>query len=248
MITAITPIARLGRRTLAVSVPLLAAGVLAAGCGATSYHATSAPGVSSGTGSATGTGSTAGAGSAAGTGSAAPATPVPTVSGGRVAAGGAACAGWPAQAPRAILPVSFVPVSVERCVIGAQEIPGKGMWITATLQRSDTGLTGLVNALRHPARSRAPGTICPALAVIPPQIVLTDASGHQLIPRVPVTGCGLPQAQVLAALQSLHWNPVSVRLISQIPAASTAPAPGPTATDAQPAPTHQGSGGGIQPQ
>jgi len=240
MITAITLIARvvrLGRRAGAVSVPLLAAGVLAAGCGTTSYHGTPASGVSSATGSV------------AGAGSAAPATPVPTVSGGRVAAGGAACVGWPAQAPRAMLPVSFVPVSVERCVTGAQDIPGKGMWVTATLQRSDTGLTGLVNALRHPASSRAPGTICPALAMIPPQIVLTDASGHQLIPRVPVTGCGLPQAQVLAALASLHWNPVSVRLISKIPAASTAPAAGPTGTAVQPAPTHPGSGGGgIQPQ
>ncbi len=248
MITAITPmsrVVRLGRRARAVSVPLLAAGLLAAGCGTTSYHATPASGVSSGTGSAASTGSTARAGSSAGGGSAAPATPVPTVSGGRVAAGGAACAGWPAQAPRATLPVSFVPVSVERCVTGAQDIPGKGMWVTATLQRSDAGLTGLVNALRHPASSRAPGTICPALAVIPPQIVLTDASGHQLIPRVPVTGCGLPQAQVLAALASLHWNPVSVRLISKIPAASTAPA----ATPVEPAPTRQGSsGGGIQPQ
>lgn len=246
MITAITRIARvvrLGRRAGAVSVPLLAAGVLAAGCGTTSYHGTPASGVSSGTGSAAGTGSNAGGGSAAS------ATPVPTVSGGRVAAGGPACAGWPAQAPSAMLPVSFVPVSVERCVTGAQEIPGKGMWVTATLQRSDAGLTVLVNALHHATSSRAPGTICPALAVIPPQIVLTDASGHQLIPRVPVTGCGLPQAQVLAALGSLHWSPVSVRLISKIPAASTAPAAGPTATAVQPAPTHPGAGGGgIQPQ
>jgi hypothetical protein len=85
--------------------------------------------------------------------------------------------------------------------------------------------------------------------VIPPQIVLTDASGHQLIPRVPVTGCGLPQAEVLAALQSLHWNPVSVRLISKIPAASTAPAAGPAATPAGSGPALPGSsGGGIQPQ
>lgn len=235
MITAMTPIVRLGRRAGAVSVPLLAAGVLAAGCGTTSYGGTPAPGVSSGTAKA-GTGSTAhagsnaGSGSNAGTGSAAPATPVPTVSGGQVAAGGPACVGWPTNVPSAALPVSFVPVSVERCVTGAQDIPGKGMWVTATLQRSDGGLGGLVNALRHPTGSRAPGTVCPALALIPPRIVLTDASGRRLIPRFPVSGCGLVQAQVLVALQSLHWNPVSVRLIAKIPAASTAPAAGPTGT------------------
>jgi hypothetical protein len=243
MITAMTPIVRFGRRARAVSVPLLAAGVLAAGCGTASYNGTPASGASSGTGSTAGAGSTAHAGSNADAGSAAPATPVPTVSGGHVAAGGPACVGWPANVPSATLPVSFVPVSVERCVTGAQDIPGKGTWVTATLQRSDGGLSVLVNALRRPTGSRAPGTVCPALALIPPQIVLTDASGHRLIPRVPVSGCGLIQSQVLVALQSLHWNAVSVRLISKIPAA------GPTATVGGPAPMHQGSGGGgIQPQ
>lgn len=245
MITAMTPIVRLGRRARAISVPLLAAGVLAAACGTTSYGGTPASGVSSGTGSTSGTGSAAGTGSTH-AGSAAPKTPVPTVSGGPVAAGGRACDGWPSNAPNAVLPVSFVPVSVERCVRGAQDIPGKGMWVTATLQRSDAGLAGLVNALRHPAASRAPGTVCPMIAVIPPQIVLTDASGHQLIPRVPVSACGLVQSQVLVALASLHWSPVSVRLISKIPAASTAPASGSSATGVPPAPTHS-SGGGIQP-
>jgi hypothetical protein len=247
MITAMTPIVRLGRRAVAVSVPLLAAGVLVTGCGTTSHNGTPASGVSSGT-AAAGTGSTAHAGSTGGAGSAAPTTPVPTVSGGHVAAGGPACVGWPTNVPSTTLPVSFVPVSVERCVTGAQDIPGKGMWVTATLQRSDAGLTGLVNALRQHTGSRAPGTVCPELALIPPQIVLTDSSGHRLIPRVPVTGCGLIQSQVLVALQSLHWSPVSVRLISKIPAASTAPAASATATVVGPAPARSASGGGIQPQ
>jgi hypothetical protein len=241
MITAMTPIVRLGRRAGAVSVPLLAAGVLAAGCGTTSYHAPAASGASSGTGS------TAHAASSASAGSAAPATPVPTVTGGRFTAGGHDCVGWPVNVPNAALPVSFVPVSVERCLTAAQDIPGKGTWVTATLQRSDSGLTGLIDALRRPVGSRAPGMMCPELAMLPPQIVLTDASGHQLIPRFPVTGCGLIQAQVLVALQSLHWTPVSVRLISKIPAASTAPAVSATATAIQPAPTSPASGGGAQP-
>jgi hypothetical protein len=167
--------------------------------------------------------------------------------------------------------VSFIPVSVERCLTGAQDIPGKGMWVTATLQRSDGGLGGLIDALRRPSGSRAPGMMCPMLAVIPPQIVLTDAAGNKLIPRLPVSGCGLIQSQVLIALQALHWNAVSVRLISQIPAGSTAPATGttpargtmpsadtgatstvpaprPTMTGVQPIRTQPASGGGAQPQ
>jgi hypothetical protein len=197
----------LGRRAGAVAVPLLAAGALAAGCGAA--HAVSASDGPSGHA----------------TGPAAPsasATPVPTVTGGRVAAGGPACVGWPTDATSAALPLSFVPVSVERCVNGAETVPGKGLWTTATLQRADGGLAGLINALRRPAVTRQPGTFCPAVAVIPPQVVLFSATGQKLIPRLPVSGCGLIQSQVLVALNALHWQPVSVRLIAKIPGA-TAP-------------------------
>jgi hypothetical protein len=239
MITAITQIVRLGRQARAISVPLVAVGVLAAGCGTATYHSTQASGASPAPRSA----ATNGAG-AAGTGSPAPA-PVPTVSGGPVIAGQPACSGWPAGTPSATLPVSFVPVSVERCVTGSEAVPGKGQWVTATLQRSDTGLTPLVNALRRPMGSRSPGTMCPALAVLPPEIVLTDATGQRLIPRVPVTGCGLVQSQVFVALASLHWTVVSVRLIEKIPAASSTSAQ--ATITVSPAPTHPKTGG-IQPQ
>jgi hypothetical protein len=46
--------------------------------------------------------------------------------------------------------------------------------------------------------------------------VLISAKGQKLIPRLPVSGCGLVQSQVLAALNKLHWQTVSVRLISKI--------------------------------
>jgi hypothetical protein len=113
-------------------------------------------------------------------------------------------------------------VSVERCVNGAQTIPGKGLWTTATLQRSDSGLAGLINALRQPSVTRQPGAVCPALAEIPPQVVLIGANGQKLIPRLPATGCGLIQSRVLVALDALRWQPVSVRLIAKL-AGGTAP-------------------------
>ena len=59
--------------------------------------------------------------------------------------------------------------------------------------------------------------MCPAVAVIPPQVVLISANGQKLIPRLPATGCGLTQTQVLAALDALPWQPVSVRLIAKVP-------------------------------
>ena len=204
---------RFGRRARALSVPLFAAGALAAGCGTAHTGAESNGGPGHPTASAAPSPSAPAPASAS-------ATPVPTVSGGHYAAGGVACADWPAGATSAALPVSFVPVSVERCVNGAQTVPGKGLWTTATLQRADTGLTTLIDALRRPAAPRQPGTVCPAVAVLPPQVVLISATGQKLIPLLPVGGCGTAASQVLAALDALSWQPVSVRLIAKIPGAS----------------------------
>jgi hypothetical protein len=138
--------------------------------------------------------------------------------------------------------VSFVPVSVERCVNGAQTIPGKGLWTTATLERADSGLAGLVNALRQPAATHSPGTVCPAVAVIPPEVVLISATGQKLVPRLPASGCGLIQSQVLVALNALRWQPVSVRLIAKVPRGTTSAVSGS-------APHTAGTvSGGVQPQ
>lgn len=219
---------RAGTRVWAVAAALLAAGALAAGCGTTHAGAPSpgsTPNPSATSASAAPSASFASASaSAVPSGpaqSSGPAAPVPTVSGGRMTPGEPACPGWPASAPTASLPVSFVPVAVERCVNGAQTIPGKGLWQTASLQRADSGLDALVSALHQPPGTHRPGTACPMLAIIPPRIVLISATGQELIPRLPVTGCGLIQSQVLAALATLPWRVVSVRLIAAIPGAST---------------------------
>ena len=226
---------RAGTRVWAVTAALLAAGTLAAGCGTThagapspgstpaasATSASAAPSASFGSASASAGSASASAvpsGSAPSSGSAAP---VPTVSGGRMTLGEPACAGWPASAPMASLPVSFALVAVERCVDGAQTIPGKGLWQTASLERADSGLDALVSALHQPPGRHQPGTACPMLAIIPPQIVLISATGQELIPRLPVTSCGLVQSQVLAALAALPWRLVSVRLIAAIPGASS---------------------------
>jgi hypothetical protein len=201
---------------MALAVPLLAA-ALAAGCGTASSGAGSGGTASSGTAA----GAPSAPASATAASGPASATPVPTVSGGPVVPGQPACAGWPTGATSVTLPVSFVPVSVERCVNGAQAVPGKGLWSTSTLERSDSGLAGLINALRQPSVTHRPGTVCPALAVIPPQVVLIGANGEKLIPRLPSTGCGLVQSKVLAALDALRWQPVSVRLIAPISGATT---------------------------
>ena len=255
MSTLISLVARGGRLSLArmtarragvLAVPLLAVGALAAGCGSAIGGAAADTAPSSGPASH-GTASRGAPGHATAPATpSAPATPVPTVSRGPGAASGTACAGWPGGTTSGSLPVSFVPASVERCVNGVQTIPGKGLWSTATLQRADSGLAGLIDALRQPSATHKPGTFCPAIAIIPPQVVLISASGQKLIPRLPVTGCGLVQSQVLAALNQLHWQTVSVRLISKIPGASVPSTTAPTVSGTPPRSIQTVKG--VQPQ
>lgn len=224
--------ARLGltsRRPWGLAAALLVAGALAAGCASTSSSSSGpypSPPASSGGSFHPGEPNQS-------------SSPVPTVSGGPVAAGAVACVGWPSGATSGSLPASFAPVSVERCVTGTTAIPGKGLWTTATLERSTSDLSRLVSALRQPNAARPPGKICPALAMIPPQVVLTNAAGQQLIPRIPLGECGLPATAVATALNSLRWQPVSVRLIAQVRGTSTPAAP---ASGGTPATGH------VQPQ
>jgi hypothetical protein len=138
-----------------------------------------------------------------------------------VTPGQPACVGWPESAPRAPLSALWNPVAVERCVAAIQDIPGKGQWETATLERADHGLAALVTALRRPQLQRPPGTMCTDLAMLPPQLLLINSAGQRLIPRLPLSGCGLVQAQLLAVLAALPWQPVSVRMIAKIPSGPT---------------------------
>jgi hypothetical protein len=135
-----------------------------------------------------------------------------------VVAGEPACLGWPASAPRGTLTAFFEPVAVERCVTGFQKGPGNVEWQTATLMKASKNLTPLVNALLRPSTEHRPGTVCPYLVMLPPQVVLISSTGKTLIPRLPLSGCGLVESQVLCALAALTWQPVSVRLVAKVSA------------------------------
>jgi len=219
-ITPISSIAAFGRsawRARSLTLPLLVAGALAAGCGtATVSQGESAAGQASASSSAAGSTS----GSAAAAGSATPAapgaTPVPTVTGGPVSAGGTECSGWPADAAHGKLTSSFTPTSVERCVTSYQEIAGKGEWQTATLERSTDRLATLSEVLMAPSASRPPDVMCPEFVILPPQIVLFNAAGQELVPKFPTGACGAINSLVLSTLASMTWQPVSVRLVTQV--------------------------------
>ena len=211
MISPIISIARLARQTRTVSVPLLVAGALAAGCGTVAAN----PGGPNEPVGATSSSSSSSSSSSA-SAPAPSATPVPTVTGGPVTAGEAACAGWPSDAPHGKLTTFFQPVSVERCVTGYQVIKGKGECQTATLEKSTGNLEALVEVLLQPSERVKPNTFCPEFVVIPPQVLLISSTGKQLIPLLPMGPCGIADSRVLTTLATMSWQPVSVRLISKV--------------------------------
>lgn len=142
-----------------------------------------------------------------------PPAPAPGVPG---VPGRTACEGWP-LASGGPIPPSFTPVAVLRCVTGYTAVPGKGEWLTATLEKADQNLMPLVRALRTTPGQMRPGMICPQFATLPPQIVLIGADGTAIRPRFPVTDCGQIQQQAIAALDALRWRTVSQRLIEKAP-------------------------------
>jgi len=105
---------------------------------------------------------------------------------------------------------------VERCVTGVQQGPGKTEWQTATLEKATKDLTPLVAALLRPSVQHQPGIMCPELVMLPPQVVLFSSDGKTLIPRIPLGSCGLVESGVLGALNTLNWQPVSVRLVTKL--------------------------------
>jgi hypothetical protein len=195
---------------LATRIAAVAAvAAMATGCATASTSTPAAAGGTSGTGAASASPPASASASAA---------PVPTTTTGPpIVAGQPACAGWPGNVTRSkTLPGSFVPVSVIRCVTDYQMIPGKGQWETATLERADQGFATLLTALRRPNQARPPGTFCSDIVVLPPQFVLVGKDGQAIWPTLPVTGCGMVQAEVLGALAALPWQKVSVRLLAKV--------------------------------
>jgi hypothetical protein len=246
-ITSIASIARLARQARAISLPLLAAGALAAGCATAAAN----PGGPNEPAAGAASASASGSGSGSAPGSAPPAapraTPVPTVTGGpAVTAGGADCAGWPTDAAHGSLTALFTPVAVERCVTSFQQIAGKGEWETATLERSTDHLAALTAVLMRPSVGHQPDVMCPEFLLLPPQIVLISSTGKELIPRLPVGVCGSVDAQVLSTLASMSWQPISVRLVTKVsPAVVPKTFPGASLAPGSPKILRTGSVSGV---
>ncbi|MDQ1742095.1 MAG: hypothetical protein QOE23_434 [Pseudonocardiales bacterium] len=93
---------------------------------------------------------------------------------------------------------------VLRCSVVAQA--GGTHYLVA--ERSDSDPGALLAALRTPDEAPSKGA-CPAIAMVVPYFALIEPDGTGLLPRLPMTGCRLPQAAAVQALNALRFTVIS---------------------------------------
>lgn len=103
-----------------------------------------------------------------------------------------------------VLPAELKVSWVLRCSI----VPLTGIKRAVVTERSDSDPSALLAALRAPSEPRSPG-VCPLHRMLLPYFALVEPGGQVLAPKLPLTGCGLPQAAVLQALDGLHFEVLS---------------------------------------
>jgi len=115
----------------------------------------------------------------------------------------------PADSPeprRGGIPDGFAVSWVLRCPIAPEQLTARAAGTVP--ERADTPATELLATLRRPSDPRT-SRACPAMAVVPPYVVLVGADGRGLAPRLPTDGCGLPRHEALDLLDALPYRAVS---------------------------------------
>ncbi len=101
------------------------------------------------------------------------------------------------------MPVDFEPVAAVRCVPFQTVEDDEGIWSVVLRERLEGDLTALLRAQAEPDDARSLGP-CAAIAVIAPQIWLTDAAGRGIRVRYPSDGCSQPKLDLIGdALDAL---------------------------------------------
>jgi len=122
------------------------------------------------------------------------------------------------------LPANFVPTQAFECYQDIRSYAGDGTWQVLLGRRLNGDLSALVSALRRPdvplhqapsASSSGVAHGCTDDLVIPPTLVLYDATGKAVRARVPVDGCDKPQTGVSTALNQLAVTTVQVLKLQQ---------------------------------
>jgi hypothetical protein len=187
-----------------------AAGLLAlgaAGCASTIQAGSGGPagsgsGISSASGASGGTGTTSGP-SIGGTAS----SPAPT---GAVEKAAAAACPTNSVSPLTNPAAKPVPTGIQVAWVLRCRVVSGGTKSTLVAERSTSDPTELVRALQEPSVPRLK-VVCPMIAVYIPNFALVESNGQLLVPKLPVNNCGMPQSDVVAALNLMHFSQISSR-------------------------------------
>jgi hypothetical protein len=76
------------------------------------------------------------------------------------------------------------------------------------VERSDSDPAALLAALRAPDEPHSLGA-CPAIAMVVPYFALIEPDGTTLVPKLPETGCRLPQPAAVQALNAMRFTVIS---------------------------------------
>ncbi len=171
---------------LSMTAALAAAGLVLAGCGTQAD-----PGAAGGAGASAPPASSAGGTTVVGEYGSCPASAAGLPTGG---------AWWLDSAPIGDL----APSAVVLCTLEQRPVAGDGVWNVVVEKRYDTGLDPLVAALRGPDEPSPGGdVVCTLEGIVLQPVVLVRPDGSLAQVRTPMTACGKPQRDVLAALDAL---------------------------------------------
>jgi hypothetical protein len=123
--------------------------------------------------------------------------------------------GRPAQPEGGRVPAAATIASVLRCRVEIQRVIGKGQWQVRLTEHAVGPAAELRAALNRPSEPPTSGP-CPAIGMIVPYFVLIDTAGKAYLPSLPHTACGLPQGQVIQALNALPFTVISRMPIRQV--------------------------------
>jgi hypothetical protein len=76
------------------------------------------------------------------------------------------------------------------------------------VERSDSDPAALLAALRAPDEPLSKGA-CPSIAMVVPYFALIEPDGTALVPKLPETGCRLPQPAAIQALNAMRFTVIS---------------------------------------
>lgn len=197
---------------------LLAAALLAAGCGT----ATPGDGDGAGRGDVSLGPPVSGAPGSPASGSPAPGSPTPGPTATQVSAGRHVClAGGgtdpygttlPDDGHRPRLPAGtfrFV-----RCRGDIQTVPGQGVWLVRVEEETQAGQDELAAALRRPDGART-DQACAAYLDISPDLWAVDGAGRALLVRIPRDACAHIQPPVKQAMSAARWQEIGRRRLQQ---------------------------------